>query len=368
MRVLTGAKEGQPVGQSEQDPLLTASVLAMPARRVESRIAALLDERGEKWISRQPELGYLFDALSCFVSAGGKRLRPLFCFWGAVGAGADVNDADVIDAAAALELLHAFALIHDDVMDGSDTRRGRPALHRRFEAMHQAERLRGEGRRFGEGLAVLAGDLAFVLADTLVGGLPRRARDVWHELRVELTMGQWVDLIGAARGDRSPDVARWVATYKSGRYTVERPLHLGAALAGRPDLMPAYSAFGAPLGEAFQLRDDLLGVLGDPSRTGKPVGTDLREGKPTLVLSFGMRLTDAAGRRRLARAGAPDLTDDEIDELCEVLRRSGAVEAVEREIDALVVRSVDALDACRLRPAAAEALHRLCCLAAWRER
>ena len=139
---------------------------------------------------------------------------------------------DVIDAAAALELLHAFALIHDDVMDGSDTRRGHPALHRRFEAMHEAEQLRGEGRRFGEGLAVLAGDLAFVLADSLMGGLPRRARDIWHELRVELTMGQWVDLIGAARGDHSPDVARWVATYKSGRYTVERPLHLGAALGG----------------------------------------------------------------------------------------------------------------------------------------
>ena len=153
-----------------------------------------------------------------------------------MGAGADVNNPDVIDAAAALELLHAFALIHDDVMDGSDTRRGHPALHRRFEAMHEAEQLRGEGRRFGEGLAVLAGDLAFVLADSLMGGLPRQARDIWHELRVELTMGQWVDLIGAARGDHSPDVARWVATYKSGRYTVERPLQLGAALAGRSDL------------------------------------------------------------------------------------------------------------------------------------
>ena len=132
--------------------------------------------------------------------------------------------------------------------------------------------------------------------------------------------------------------------------------------------MAAYSAFGAPLGEAFQLRDDLLGVLGDPSCTGKPVGADLREGKPTLVLAFAMRLTDAAGRRRLARAGSPDLTDDELDELCDLLRCSGAVEAVECEIAGLVARAMDALDACRMRPGAAEPLRRLCSLAAWRER
>jgi len=367
VRVLTDARAAESLGYRELDHLSSASVLAMPARRVESRISALLDERAEDWISRQPELGSLFEALDCFVSAGGKRLRPLFCYWGAVGAGAGVNDPDVIDAAAALELLHAFALIHDDVMDGSDSRRGRPALHRRFQAMHEAEQLRGESRRFGEGLAVLAGDLAFVLADTLVDHLSKPARAVWHELRVELTMGQWVDLIGAARGARSPEVARWVATYKSGRYTVERPLHLGAGLAGRCDLLPAYSAFGVPLGEAFQLRDDLLGVLGDPSRTGKPVGTDLREGKPTLVLALGLRLADAGGRRRLARAGASDLDDEEIHELCDLLRASGAVEAVEREIDDLVARAMDALDACDLRPDAVDALRRLCTLAAWRE-
>ena len=366
--VFTTAREADSSGASREGLQSRLSALALPAHRVDRRIAALLDQRAEEWIGRQPALGSLFDALSGFVSAGGKRLRPLFCFWGAVGAGADFNDPDVIDAAAALELLHAFALIHDDVMDGSDTRRGAPALHRRFEAVHDAERLRGEGRRFGEGLAVLAGDLAFVLADTLVGDLPKQARAVWHDLRMELTMGQWVDLVGAARGDRSPDLARWVATYKSGRYTVERPLHLGAALAGRPDLMAAYSAFGVPLGEAFQLRDDVLGVVGDPSCTGKPVGTDLREGKPTLVLAFGMRLTDAAGRRRLARAGAPDLDDDEIGELCELLRAGGAVEAVEREIDALVARAMDALEACRLHPTAADALRQLGTVAAWRQR
>ncbi len=275
-----------------------ASVLAVPARRVEARLQALLDEQARVWCRRQAGLAPLFDALSEFVAAGGKRLRPLFCFWAAAGAGADPNDPGLVDVASALELLHAFALIHDDVMDGSAYRRGRPTMHRRFEAQHAGEHLDGERRRFGEGLAVLAGDLAFALADGLIRDVPHGVRDVWNDLRVELTMGQWIDITAAARRDRSPEVARWVASYKSGRYTVQRPLQLGAVFAGRPDLVDAYGAFGRPLGEAFQLRDDLLGVVGDPGCTGKPVGSDLRDGKATLLLAFALRLADGRGRRQ----------------------------------------------------------------------
>jgi geranylgeranyl diphosphate synthase type I len=263
--------------------------------------------------------------------------------------------------------LHAFALIHDDVMDGSDTRRGAPSMHRRFEDEHHAGRLGGEARRYGEGLAVLAGDLAFVYADTLLDSAPPFARDVWHQLRIELTMGQWIDVVGAARRDRSPERARWVAAFKSGRYTVERPLHLGAALAGRPDLLEPYSAIGRPLGEAFQLRDDLLGVFGDPARTGKPVGDDLREGKPTLLLALGTERVDGRGRRLLERAGADDLTDDEVTAMRSLLDGCGAAAAVEREIEARVASAVDAVDSCSLRSPASEALRRLCRLVAWRQ-
>ena len=319
-------------------------------------------------MARQPQLGDLFATLGEFLDAGGKRLRPLFCIWGAVGAGADEGADDVLDAAAGLELLHAFALIHDDVMDGSDTRRGQPSMHRRFQRRHTLAGLSGEARRFGEGLAVLAGDLAFVLADVLVGRLDAPVRRVWDELRIELTMGQWVDLVGAASGNRSPETARWLAAYKSGRYTVERPLHLGATLAGRPELMPGYSAVGAPLGTAFQLRDDLLGIIGDPTCTGKPVGADLREGKSTLPLALASERADGDGRRLLARAGAPDLSDEEITAIRELVVESGAAAAVECEIGRLVVAAVDALERCDVDGAAAPPLRRLCELAAWRDR
>ena len=339
-----------------------------PARLVEDRILELLDEESRRWSLQQPELFDLFDELRRFVLQGGKRLRPAFCFWGAVGAGADPGDPRLRDAGSALELLHAFALIHDDVMDGSDRRRGAPSLHRTFEDHHRRRALHGEARRYGEGLAVLAGDLAFVYADTLLDAAPPFARDVWHQLRVELTMGQWIDVVGAARRDRSPERARWVASYKSGRYTVERPLQLGAALAGRPDLFDPFSRLGRPLGEAFQLRDDLLGALGDPCRTGKPVGDDLRDGKPTLLLALATERAGPADRCLLARAGAGDLTDDELRALQHVLVTSGAAEIVEREIAGLVEHAVEALEHCALRPPADEALRRLCGLAAWRER
>lgn len=337
-----------------------------PGRRAEGRILRLLGEERWRWSRRQADLAPLFDELRLFVARGGKRLRPTFCFWGAVGGGFDPDDPRLDDAGGALELLHAFALIHDDVMDGSDRRRGAPTVHRVFEEEHRRRDLHGDRRRYGEGLAVLAGDLAFVYADGLLATAPAPAREVWQRLRVELTMGQWIDLVGAAREDRSPQRARWVAAYKSGRYTVERPLQLGAALAGRPDLARPYSRFGRPLGQAFQLRDDLLGALGDPACTGKPVGDDLRDGKPTLLLALAAERASPAERCRLARAGAADLSAAEVDDLRALLVDTGAAGAVEREISTLVDQAIDALEGCRLHPTAHDALRRLAARVAWR--
>ena len=196
----------------------------------------------------------------------------------------------------ALELVQASALIHDDLMDRSDTRRGEPAVHRRFEARHTAGGWRGGAAAFGDSVAVLLGDLALVWSDELLhasGVAPEdlaRARPVFDEMRTEVTVGQYLDLLTQATGDTSVELAGKVARYKSAKYTVERPLLFGAALAGAPpELSAAYSAFGLPLGEAFQLRDDVLGVFGDPSETGKPAGDDLREGKRTALVALALR-------------------------------------------------------------------------------
>ena len=343
--------------------------LARIARRVEERVSVLLDAELERWSAVDPDLGEPFAALRDLVLAGGKRLRPAFCHWAYLGAGGYADDPAVVDAGAALELLHTFALVHDDIMDGSCTRRGTDTIHVQFEAGHAIGGWRGEPRRFGEGVAILVGDLAFVYADRLLAGAPPAALDVFTELRVEVNVGQYLDLLGTARGRANERTARRISRFKSGKYTVERPLHLGAALAGRLDaLARPLSAYGLPLGEAFQLRDDLLGVFGDCDVTGKPVGEDLREGKPTLLYAMAVQRASRADAAALARYGADDLDDRDVAALQEVLLSTGAVDAVEGDIDRLVAEAVDALEAADIDPEAGDALVELAYYVAGRDR
>ncbi len=339
------------------------------AKRVEKRIAALLDCELARWTAVDVDLTEPLAALRDLVLAGGKRLRPAFCHWAYVGAGGGDEDAAVIDAGAALELLHTFALVHDDIMDGSSTRRGTDTIHVTFEAGHALDGWRGEARRFGEGVAILVGDLAFVYADLLLAGAPPPALQVFTELRIEVNVGQYLDLLGTARGRVTEGTARRICRFKSGKYTVERPLHLGAALAGRlDDLAAPLSAYGLPLGEAFQLRDDLLGVFGDADVTGKPVGEDLREGKPTLLYAMAVEQASGPDAAALARYGAPDLDEDDVIALQHVLLTSGAVETVEGDIDRLVAEAVQALDAAALADDARQALVELAYFVAGRDR
>ncbi|NDD18662.1 MAG: polyprenyl synthetase family protein, partial [Acidimicrobiia bacterium] len=181
------------------------------------------------------------------------RLRPAFTYWGFVGAGGSPDADSVVDAGAAFELMHAFALFHDDIMDGSTARRGQPTTHEVHRHLHEEHRWAGDARRFGDGVAILVGDLAFVYADVLLAGAPQAAWEMWNELRIELNVGQYLDMLGSARSERRREKAERICRYKSGKYTIERPLHLGALLAGgSTDLLATYSAYGLPLGDAFQ--------------------------------------------------------------------------------------------------------------------
>ena len=338
------------------------------ADRVETRIDALLINEQKRWIEVDAALGDPLDALREFVAAGGKRLRPAFCACAFVGAGGDLDDARVIDAAAALELVHTFALVHDDIMDGSDTRRGRDAVHRQFARRHEDEMWRGPARRFGDGMAILIGDFALVYADILLRGAPDDAQRIFDELRIELCVGQSLDLVGTATARTDAATARRIATYKSGKYTVERPLHLGAALAGRyNDLADTLSAIGLPMGEAFQLRDDVLGAFGEAAVTGKPVGDDLREGKPTPLIAIASARASNGDRELLARLGSADLTDSDVAALQALFVRTGALEEVETAIERLVGDARAALERAPLAPAARVWLDELAAYVAWRD-
>jgi geranylgeranyl diphosphate synthase type I len=349
-------------------PVAAPAALAVVAGPVEARLATILDEESRRWEAVDADLAAPLDTLGRFVLAGGKRLRPAFCHWAFVGAGGDPSDPLVIDTGAAFELLHAFALVHDDVMDGSDTRRGERTVHVEFDAMHAEAGWQGEPRRFGEGVAILVGDLAEVFADRLMSGTPAAAFAVWNELKIELNVGQYLDVLGTARGGTDLATARRIARYKSGKYTIERPLHVGAALAGRLDeLASPLSAYGAPLGEAFQLRDDILGTFGDEARTGKPVGDDLREGKPTPLLAIAVERAGAAEGELLARVGQADLGPDEVVALQRLFEQCGAREEIESSIAELTAEAVASLDEAPLEPEAVTALRELASYVAARD-
>ena len=329
------------------------------AERVGVRLDELLRSELERWSAFDPDLTEPMAEIGRLVSSGGKRLRPAFCHWGFVGAGGDPDDPVVVDAGAAFELMHAFALFHDDVMDDADSRRGQPTTHQCFAERHEAEGWRGEPRRFGEGIAVLVGDLAFVYADQLLANANREAWTIWNELRIELNVGQLLDVVGTVRGVRDLDQAERICRYKSGKYTIERPLHLGVALAdpGRLDALGSeLSAYGLPLGDAFQMRDDVMGAFGDPERTGKPVGVDLREGKPTPLLARARAAADAAQLAVLDRVGCPGLTDADVVEIQSVLIDTGAAADLEAAIADRTAAAIAAIESSSLTAAAREEL------------
>ncbi len=335
--------------------------------RVDAALAGFLAGRRAALGEVGAELDPVAATLSDFLLEGGKRLRPAFCYWGARGAGAPDTDA-LVAAAASLELLQACALIHDDVMDGSDMRRGRPAVHRRFAALHRAGGWLGDPEGFGTSAAVLLGDMCLIWGDQLLdsSGLGqdalRRGRPVYDEMRAELMAGQYLDLLEQALGGGSVERALRVARYKSAKYTIERPLHLGAAFAdGGPAVRAAWTAYGLPLGEAFQLRDDVLGVFGDPSVTGKPAGDDLREGKRTVLVAVAVERATAAQQALVRRhLGDPHLDAAGVEALRCVLTETGALDEVERLV---AERGAAALASLERAPVTDEARDALAALA-----
>lgn len=331
--------------------------------RVEKALADFLAQQRALLTGIDRALTPVADVIEAFVLGGGKRLRPAFAYWGFRGAGG-VDSDEVMAAVAALELIQASALIHDDVMDASDTRRGEPAVHRRFATMHAAESWAGDSDNFGAGAAILLGDLCLAWSDELLrcSGIDVaalvRARPVFDLMRTEVIAGQYLDVHAQATGDSSVHRASTVARYKSAKYTVERPLLLGAALAdAQAGIRSAYSAYGLPLGEAFQLRDDILGVFGDPGRTGKPAGDDLREGKRTYLVAAALAAADRASADELNRSlGDARLDDAGVHRLRDIIVTSGALDRTERRIDSLTEAALAALAQVRLADDAAAVL------------
>jgi geranylgeranyl diphosphate synthase, type I len=324
-------------------------------QQVEGQLTEFLESRRERLKSIDPETVTLVDEATVAVS-GGKRLRAQFCLAGWQATGGDPEDVRAVRAAAAFELLQASALVHDDLMDASDTRRGRAAAHRAFEQRHESAGWSGDRARYGAGAAVLLGDLLLAWAHELLrdsGFDPdtvHRATPLFDLCITEVTAGQYLDLVSQVSGSTDEELALRVVRFKAASYTVVRPLHVGAALGGAdPTLLAALAAYGEPVGVAFQLRDDVLGVFGDPEQTGKPAGDDLREGKRTLLLARTAARTDADGRAMLDRCvGNSGLDGVDLRRLRDLIVSSGALASVEQtiaDLDAQARAALDGVDA-----------------------
>jgi geranylgeranyl diphosphate synthase type I len=319
----------------------------------------------------------MIGVLEDFVLRGGKRLRPLFAYWGyraVTPSPGDPVDDEILRLFSALELLHACALVHDDVIDDSATRRGMPTAHVHFAELHRDRGWRGSADQFGRSAAILLGDLSLVWADDIVAavnlppGGQRRVQRVWSDIRTEVLGGQYLDIVAESSGAHSIASAMKVNTYKTASYTVSRPLQMGAAAAAdRPDVQAAFHDLGNDLGVAFQLRDDVLGVFGDPAVTGKPSGDDLRSGKRTVLLAEAVERaeqSDPAAAEVLRSSIGTDLSDTQVRELCSVIESVGALAAVEDRIALLTRRGLDVLDQASINAPARRGLTELAGLAA----
>jgi geranylgeranyl diphosphate synthase, type I len=327
------------------------SDLAEYAAEIDAALDTALDRLLPRLDGYHPALAVLGPQMRGFV-AGGKRIRPALLLLGFQAAGGAYRQA-VHGPALALEMLHTCALMHDDVIDRAPTRRGRPTVHHAFAERHAAAGWRGDPAGYGEAVAILLGDLAFVQADELFlsAEVPDRTLlDAFRRftvLREEVMAGQYLDLQASVADDGDRELALAIATLKSGRYSVTRPLEIGAALAGADaELIDGLRAVGDPLGQAFQVRDDLLGVFGTSARTGKSTDSDLAEGKRTLLIAEALQRLDSAGRVELtAGLGDPDLDGSTADRLRELLETSGARRAAERFVDDSIATARTAIDA-----------------------
>lgn len=363
------------VAQTNPIPINPENIAVLDHIRqdVVGELSAFLNQQGRYLEKISTELEPVNAALKDFLLQGGKRLRPLFAYIGYLGAGGSDNKS-ALKAAASLELLQACALIHDDLMDGSDTRRNQPAIHKRFEAIHSRRNLRGSAVQFGLSSAVLLGDLALIWSDVMLNqsflgdDVHRKVFAVHDEMRIELMAGQYLDVFEQTQNSKSVERSLMIARYKSGKYSIERPLHFGAAMAHHEgEISSVYSEYGLPLGEAFQLRDDLLGVFGDPHETGKPAGDDLREGKRTVLIALASERSTAADGAQLDELlGKTNISAEEIANLQTIIEKTGAVAEVERMISERTERALAALNSSLISDRGRALLHDLALLATQR--
>lgn len=303
-----------------------------------------------------PEFVTLLDEVERFILSGGKRVRPAFLYSGYVASGGKAHDAAVY-ASMSVEFLHTFALIHDDIIDRSDLRRGKPTSHKTFEKYHVMKKFPGSKEHFGLSSAILAGDLAYAFAEEILTSAPfpqervRRARYYFDQMKFQVIAGEYLDVLGGYKKSLKEDDILNIIEYKTAKYTVERPLQIGAMLAGAEvDILETFTAYGIPLGQGFQLQDDIFGVFGDKKKIGKPTDSDIKEGKMTVLIAKAYEWSNKRQRRDLnSILGNFEAKEADIDKVRLIIYETGAFDYATKLSHKLIEQARDAIAAAKLQ-------------------
>lgn len=315
---------------------------------------SFLDEKLAEASKIHPESTVLVEEIRRFIAAGGKRVRPAFAYAAYISSGGRSLEA-ILYASASLELLHAFALIHDDIIDNSDLRRGKPSVHKVFEYFHKRRGLKGDGKNFGLSSAILAGDLAITFADELLNTAPfpaeriRRAKQYYDLMKKQVIYGQYLDVLVPLKKEVTEKDVLTIIEYKTAKYTVERPLHIGAALAGaEEDDFKIFSSYGIPLGQSFQMQDDIMGTFSNAEKIGKPVDSDIKEGKQTMLVVKAYEFSKKEERKFLDNVmGNNKASDKDIEGVREIIRNSGALTYCQELSNILIKRAKKSMEKVR---------------------
>lgn len=325
-------------------------------RYFDKQLLAYLSEKKQEAKQINPEIAVLIEEIIRFSENGGKRVRPAFMYSGYIAAGGKAEEA-ILFATMSVELLHTFALMHDDIIDNSDLRRGQLTTHKAFEAYHKNRKLKGNKKEFGLSSAILAGDLALSFAEEILTSAPfpqerlRRARYFFDQMKVQVIYGEYLDVLGGYKKTLSEDEVLQVLDLKTAKYTVERPLHIGAMLAGADfKLIETYSRYGIPFGQAFQMQDDIVGTFGTEEEIGKPADSDIKEGKKTLLLTRAYEMATSRQRKILDEVvGRRSATESEIEKVREIMRTSGAYDYCVKLARELLRQSREAIEGEKLK-------------------
>ncbi|HEY4694548.1 MAG TPA: polyprenyl synthetase family protein [Candidatus Nanoarchaeia archaeon] len=331
--------------------------LAWFKKQFDRQLFSFLDQKKKEASEIDPQTQDLVGEIIRFGQNGGKRIRPAFMYAGYISSGGQAHEA-ILFATLSVELLHTFALIHDDIMDKSDLRRGQLTTHRQFTKLHQLKNLRGKREDFGLAAAILAGDLSYSFAEEIFTEAPfpqervRRARYFFDQMKTQVVYGQYLDVLGGYKETLTEDEVLKILEYKTAKYTVERPLHLGAMLAGADyQILEAFSRYAIPLGQAFQIQDDILGTFGSEKEIGKPADSDIKEGKKTLLVVKAMELASQKNKNALkSLVGKPDVTKDEIEKVRKIIEETGSLDYCVKLSRELLRQAKEVVTGAKLKP------------------